>query len=138
MFYFGQVFFSAGWSRKRVRMVSTSNITYSEQIYRSTFFHKYHHTLCFWLRREARQMPNTEELLYQTKNKQPPKVFYKNVVLKNFAMFTGTPILKNICVRLQRNWLFERIVWNFVSGSHLEPFWLSNITKILVTFKPEL
>ena len=41
-------------------------------------------------------MPNTEELLYQTKNKQPPKVFYKNVVLKNFAMFTGTPILKNI------------------------------------------
>ena len=83
-------------------------------------------------------MPNAEELLYQTKNKQPPKVFYKNVVLKNFAMLTGTPILKNICVRLQQNWLFERIVWNFVSGSHLEPFRLSNIIKILVTFKPEL
>ena len=29
-------------------------------------------------------------------------------------------------------------VWNFVSGSHLKPSWLGNITKIPVAFKPKL
>ena len=30
------------------------------------------------------------------------------------------------------------IVWNFVSGSHLKPSRLSNITKIPITFKSKL
>ena len=30
-------------------------------------------------------MPNTEQLLYQSDQKQPPKVLYKKAVLKNFA-----------------------------------------------------
>ena len=34
-------------------------------------------------------MPNTEQLLYQTEKKHPPEVFYKNAVLKNFAIIRG-------------------------------------------------
>ena len=33
--------------------------------------------------------------------------------------------------------VYEVIVWNFVSGSHLKPSRLSNITKTPVAFKPE-
>ena len=91
-------------------------------------------------------MPTIEQLLYQTEKKWPSEVFYKNTVFKNFAIFIGkyqceilrTPILKNICVWLLLNWLYEVIVWNFVSGSYLKPSRLSNITKILVTFITEL
>ena len=36
---------------------------------------------------EGRQMPNTEQLLYQTQKKKTD--FYKNAVLKSFAIFTG-------------------------------------------------
>ena len=83
----------------------------------------------------------TVNLLNQ--KRQLPEVFYKNAVLKYFAIFMGkyqgkslrTPILKNICVRLLLNWLYEVIVWNFVSGSHLKLSRLSNITKIPVAFK---
>ena len=46
-----------------------------------------------------------------------------------YAKFLRTPTLKNICVWLLLNWLYGVIVWNFVSGSHLKPSWLSNITK---------
>ena len=38
-------------------------------------------------------VPNTEHLLYQTKKKQPPEVFYKNTVLKDFAKF----MRKHLC-----------------------------------------
>ena len=38
-------------------------------------------------------MPNTEQLLYQTEKKQPPEVFYKNAICKNFAIFMG----KHLC-----------------------------------------
>ena len=62
------------------------------------------------LRREGRQMPNAEQLLYQTE-KPLPEVFNKKAILKNFAIFTGknllkflrTPILNNIYVRLLLN-----------------------------------
>ena len=53
--------------------------------------------------------------------------------------FCKTPNLKNICLLLLLNWLYEVIVWNFVSEQSLsKPSWLSNITKIPVTFKPDL
>ena len=61
-------------------------------------------------------MPNAEHLHFTNWKKQPPEVFYKNAVL---------PL----------NWLYEVTVWNFVSGSHLKPSRLSNITKIPVNFK---
>ena len=43
-------------------------------------------------------MPNTEQLLHQTEKNQPPEVFYKNAVLKIFAIFMGkhlSEIFKN-------------------------------------------
>ena len=48
--------------------------------------------------------------------------------------FLRTPILKNFCIRLLLNWLYEVIVWNFISGVHLKSSsvilqrcqWLSN------------
>ena len=55
-----------------------------------------------------------------------------------YEKFLRTTILKNICVPLLLNWFYEVIVWNFVSGSHLIPFWLSNITKISIAFKSKL
>ena len=36
--------------------------------------------------------------------------------------FLGTSILKNIFVQLLLKWLYDVIVWNFVSGSHLKPY----------------
>ena len=93
-------------------------------------------------------MPNTEHLLYQTKKKQPPEVFYKSAALKNFVTFTG----KHLCETFKNIYfeehlrttaseltvvLNEVIVWNFVSGSHLKPSRL-NITKMPVALKPDL
>ena len=54
-----------------------------------------------------------------------------------YVKFLRTPVLKNICIWLLLNWLYEVIVWNFVSGLHLKPS-LLNITKILVAFKSDL
>ena len=76
-------------------------------------------------------MPNAEQLLYQTEKEQPLEVFYKKIFLK-ILQYSW----EKICVRQLLKWLYEVIVWNFVSGSHLKPSWLSNITKIPVTFKP--
>ena len=57
-------------------------------------------------------------------------------LLRNFC---ETPILKNIYLPLLFNWLYKVIVWNFVSEQSLPKLsWLSNITKMPVTFKPEL
>ena len=49
--------------------------------------------------------------------------------------FLRTPVLKNICVRLLLNCLYENIVWHFISGSLLKPSWLSNIAKKPIAFK---
>ena len=101
---------------------------------RSTnLFSRNHPTLCFWLLREGRQMPNTEQLLHQTDKSSHRRCSIKKAALKYFAMFTrkhlcwslffnfikkrlqhrcftvakfsSTIILKNICVRLLLNWL---------------------------------
>ena len=45
--------------------------------------------LCFWLRREGQQIPNTEQLLYWTDKSSHQKGSIKKAVLKNFAIFTG-------------------------------------------------
>ena len=72
-------------------------------------------------------MSNARQLLYQTEKSSHQRFFCKNTVLKNFAIFMGntcvkilrTPVLKNICAWLLLNGIYEVIVWNFVSGSHL-------------------
>ena len=89
-------------------------------------------------------MPNTEEFLYQTE-KQPPVVFYKNAVLKTFAIFMA----KHLC-EIFKNTYFEEHLRTAASELTLHSdclelsFWiafttlLNNITKIPVAFKPEL
>ena len=118
-------------------MVSANNVTYSEQI--CNLFCRNSPTLCFWLRGEGRQMLNAEQLLYQTGKSShqsfPMKTLFLNILQysreNTCVKLLRTPILKNICIWLLLDWLFEVIVWKFASGSHLKPSWLSNITKIL-------
>ena len=50
-------------------------------------------------------MPNPEQLLYQTEKKQPPKVSYKNAVLKNFAIFMG----KHLCETFKNTYFEEHL-----------------------------
>ena len=44
----------------------------------------------------------TEQLLYETEKNQPLEVFYKDAVLKNFAIFMG----KHLC-EIFKNTYFE-------------------------------
>ena len=83
-------------------------------------------------------MPNTEVTLSNWKN-QPSEIFYKNTALKNFLTFMG----KHLCEIFKNTYFEEHLCLaaselNFVSGSHLKPSRLGNITKIQVTFKPDL
>ena len=106
-------------------------------------FSKNHPTLCFWWRREGRQMPYIEQLIYQTDKSRHRGCSKKKLFLQisqypqentyvgdlqacNFikkrlqhrcfpvAKFLGRPILKRIRVPLFLN-LYEVILWNFVS-----------------------
>ena len=109
--------------RKHVGMVSTNN---KHTLNRSTnLFSKNHPTLYFWLNeRFSIKMLFLKILQYS----------WGNTCVK----FLRTPILKNICVWRLLNWPYEVIVWNFISGLHLKPSWLSNITKIPVAFNSKL
>ena len=110
----------------------------------ANLFSRNHPTLCFWLRREGRQMPNAKQLIYQTGKISHQRFSIKMLSLKilqysqeNTCMkLLRTPILKNICIWLLLNWLYEVIIWNFVSLSHLKPSRLCNIIKIPLAFKP--
>ena len=73
-------------------------------------------------------MLNAEQLLYETE-KQPPEVFYKDAVLKNFAIFTGNHLREEHLPTAACQLTLWSDCWKFVSGSHLKPSWLSNITK---------
>ena len=64
VFYFRQVFVI---QQKRVGMVFMNNLRRCTNL-----FGRNHLKLCFSLRREVRQMPNTEQLSYQT---DTPEVF---------------------------------------------------------------
>ena len=71
-----------------------------------TFFSRKHPRLCFWLRREGRQMSYAEQLLYQTEKSNHRSFSTKTLFLKfllyswenTCVKFLKTPILKNICV----------------------------------------
>ena len=75
-------------------------------------------------------MPNAEQLLYQTEKSRHRRFSIKTLSLKilqysqenTCVKLSRPPILKNVCVRLLLNWLYEVIIWSF---------W---ITKIPVTF----
>ena len=82
-------------------------------------------------------MPNTEQLLCHTEKSSHQRFSVETMFLKflqysweNACMkFLRMPILKNICVWLLLNGVYEVIVWNFVSGLHLKPSWLTFKTK---------
>ena len=128
--------------QKGAGMVSTNNATYSEQIYKPYLVETIPHCVFDWEEWVGRH-PMLNSYFIKLK-KQPLEVFYINAVLKIFAIFTRKNwvkllrTLKNICIRLLLNRLYEVIVWKFVPGLHLKPSWLSNITKITIAFKPKL
>ena len=77
------------------RMVSTNNITYSEQIYK--LFRRNHSTLFLIMKRSTDAQCWTATL--SNWKKQAPEVFYENTVFRNFAIFIGKhlcEIFKNI------------------------------------------
>ena len=106
---------------------------------RSTnFFSRNHPTLCFWLTREGWQMPSTEQLLYQTEKTSHWMFSIRTLFLKILQYSRGNTCVKFWITWLLLNWLHKVIVLSLVSGLHLKPSRLSDITKIPVAFKPEL
>ena len=84
-------------------------------------------------------MPNTDLLFSEKKTIKMLLLKFSQYSQDNTGVkFLSAPIFKNICIRLILNWFYEAIVWNFVSGLHLKPSWLSNTTKMPVAFKPKL
>ena len=98
--------------QKRVGMISTSNITYSEQIYKPFHWKPSHIVFLIKKRRSADSQYWTATL--SNWKKQSPEVFYKSTVLKilqysrenTCLKFSRTRILKNICARLFLNWFY--------------------------------
>ena len=156
MFYFGQVF--VFWRLVNKNMLGWFLLIMCKEdtlIKSTNLFSKNHPTLCFWLRRECRQMPNTEQLLYQIDKNSKRRCSVKEPILKNFSIFTGkhmswslflTLLLESFRVPFRtsaygcfwtelRKWLFGTL---FSGESYSKPSWLSNITKIPVAFKPKL
>ena len=92
VFYFGQVFVI---QQKRVGMVFMNNLRRSTNL-----FGRNHLKLCFWLQREGRQMPNTEQLSYQT-----DKSSHTGGLIKNKKLFS------KISLYSQEN---NSVAWNSV------------------------
>ena len=134
MFYFEQVFLFCMLINKNVLEWILLMVCKEHTLLGSTnLFSRNHPKLCFWLIIAGWQMPNTEQLLYQTDKSSHQRCCIKKAVPKTFAIFTGknlcwslslrsikkrlqhrcftvtkfleAPILKNICVRLLLNWL---------------------------------
>ena len=94
VFYFGQVFVFCRFINKNVLEWFLLIICKEHTLTRSTnLFSRNHLTLCFSLKREGRQMPNTERLPYQTDKSSHRRFSITKDVLKNFAIFTG----KHLC-----------------------------------------
>ena len=112
----------------------------------SNIFSRKHPTFCFWLRREGRQIAQYRPAILSNWQKQPLEVLQthnfikKRLQLRCFPVvkFLRRSILKNICIRLLLNWLYERYMelcfWTVV----FKPSWPCNIIKIPVAFKSEL
>ena len=91
MFYVGQVFVSCKLINRNV--LEWFLLIMQRPLNRSTnLLRRNHPTLCFWLRREGRQMPNAEQqLLYQTEKpkKNSHRRFYIKMLFLNFEIFVG-------------------------------------------------
>ena len=118
MFYFGQVFVFWKLINKNVLEWFLPVICKEHTLTRSTsLFSRNHPILCFWLRREGRQMPNIKELLHITDKSSHQMCSIKKSVLKNFAIFTfknqcysnaGVFLLRNL---KKKKFYFEECFW---------------------------
>ena len=105
MFYFEQVFALSMLIKKNVLEWFLLIICKEHTLLKSTnLFSRNHPTLCFFLR-EACQIPNTEQLLYQTDKSSHRRCPIKEVVLQNFAIFSG----KHLCWSLFFNFIKKRL-----------------------------
>ena len=123
------------WLRRGWKMLNTKQLLYQadKNSHRSCstkivlknsaiFTRKY---LCWSLSRKVAAIQAFIKMRFQHKCFAVPK-------------FLRKPILKNFCVQLLLNWIYEVIVWNFVSEKVFSKWsWLCNNTKIPVVFKPE-
>ena len=97
IFYFEQVFAFCTLINKSMLECFLLIICKEHTLARFTnLFRRNHPTLCFWLIRKGRQMPNTEQLLYQTDKSSNRRSTIKKAVLVNFTIFLG----KHLCCSL--------------------------------------
>ena len=86
----------------------------------TNLFSRNHPTLCFWLIREGRQMPNTEQLLYQTDKSSNRRCTIKKAVLVNFTIFSG----KHLCWSLFFNFIKKDFNTGIFSlGKPTDSYW---------------
>ena len=101
----------------------------------ATPFSKNHHTLCFWLRREWRQMPNTEQWLHQTDKNSHRRCSIKKAALKNFAIVRKMPALESlfniVAYLLASNFIRKRVQHRcFPTGTFLRKSILQNASVL--------
>ena len=97
MFYFEQVFVFGRLINKNMLKWFLLIICKQHILERPTsLFSRNHPTLYFWLRREVRQIPNTEQLLYQTCRKSHWRCSIKKLFLKFHNNHWKTPVLDSL------------------------------------------
>ena len=112
MFYFEQVFVFCMLTNKNVLEWFLLIMCKEHTLLRSTnLFSRNHPEFCFLLIREGRQMPNTEQLLSQTDKSSHQMRSIKEVILKNFAIFTG----KHMCWSLFFSFIKKRLQHRYVT-----------------------
>ena len=140
--YFRQIFVFSRLINKNVLEWFLLKICKEHTLKRSTYrFSRNHPTLCFWLRKEGRQMPNTEQLLNQTDKKHIHQRFSIKALFLKILQYSW----ENTCMKFLRTsvhgcfWTdFIKCLFGTFSGLHLKQSWPCNITKIPVAFKPKL
>ena len=116
--------------QKYVGMVSTNDITYSEQILQAFSIETIPH-FCFWLRREGHQMLIAEK----TEKSSHQKFSIKILFLKSLQYWHWQ---ENTCVK-HRMVASEPTLWSdCLELCFWFASWCSNARKIPVAFKPKL
>ena len=100
VFYFAQFFVFYMLISKNMLKWFLLIICKEHTLSRSTnLLSRNHLTLCFWLRREGRQMVNTEQLLYQTDKSSHRRCSIKKLL----TIFTGKHLHWSLLFNLKRD-----------------------------------
>ena len=126
MFYFEQVFVFCMLINKHVLEWFLLVICKEHTLLRSMdLFSENHFKLYFWLIREGRETPNTEQFLYRRDKSSHRRCSIKKAVLKNFGIF----IEKHLCWSLFISFIKKRLqqrcftVTKFLRTSAYGCFW---------------